>query len=391
MKKIILLLSLFTFSYLYAQVDFKGTVSSSFYSFENLTKEDQLNQYHSFYFKINPENNSDLFFKGHIKAVRDGNPQQWHEKVHNAYVSWKTPIAGSKLQVGRQFLYAGVVHGTIDAVSLYLKPQDRLDIRLFAGVVAPYDRKMEITQWEDGNALGGYGSYQINNMFKLNASYFQKQRNDELYWQQFGTALAGNIEKVSYLVKYDHNLLSSDYQSILAYAAYNYNNWSFSGEVSSQKPRVYEDSFFSIFKLREHNRFRLAVSHRFTSFEIGLQAINTLFKENESNQQLIGTLGNNWGLLGVVYQTGYGGENVGLYANINYELLPDLRFTLYSSHYRYERQYVQLSEEATSFSAGFRYAPPKSLGLGIQVQQSVNSYYESDFRGLLNLSYSFNY
>jgi hypothetical protein len=391
MKKIFLLF-LFTFSCLYAQVDIQGTLSSSFYSFESpSTKQDLLNQYHGFNFKINPENNSDLFFKGNIKAIRDNEPLEWREKVYNAYVSWKTPFADSRLQVGRQFVYAGVVHGTLDAVSLFLKPVNNLDVRLFGGVVAPYDRKMEVTRWEDGNALGGYGSYRINRMFKLNASYFQKQRNDELYWQQLGTTLSGSFNNITYLVKYDHNLLSSDYQTILVYTAYDYKDWSFTGEVSSKKPQIYEDSFFSIFKLREHNQIRVAVSRRIASYEIGFQAINTLFKEDENNQQYIATLGNNWGVLGVVYQTGYGGENVGLYADISYMLMSDLRFILHSSHYRYERESVQLNEEATSFSAGFRYSPQKSLGVGIQVQQSLNSYYKSDFRGLLNLSYSFNY
>ena len=390
MKKFIILF-LFAVSCIYAQVDFQGTLSSSFYSFKPSSGENQLDQYHGFNFKLNPQDNSDLYFKGNVKAIYDSGPQKWREKVHSAYVSWNTPLAGSRVQIGRQFLYAGVVNGTLDAVSVFLKPVDKLDVRLFGGVVAPYERKLEVTQWDDGNALGGYGSYRVNSMFKLNASYFQKQRNKDLYWQQMGTTLSGRISNVAYLLKYDHNLLAEDYQTILVYASYDYKNWSFTGEASSQKPKIYEDSFFSYFKLREHNQFRLATSYRIQSYEIGLQVINTLFKESESNQQLIATLGNTWGVAGVVYQTGFGGENIGLYADINYLLMSDLRFTLHSSHYKYERESVQLDEEATSFSAGFRYTPQKSLGVGIQVQQSMNSLYESDFRGLLNLSYSFNY
>ena len=391
MKKNLLLL-LFTFSCVCAQVDIRGNYSSSFYSFETpTTHENFLNQYHGLNFKINPEDNSDLYFKGYAKAVREGDPQDWREKVYNAYLSWKTPFADSRIQIGRQFIYAGVVHGTLDAVAVSVKPIDKMNVKLFGGVVAPYNREMKFTQWDDGNALGGYGSYKINSMIKVNTSYFQKQRNEELYWQQFGTAFSGNYKKVFYILRYDHNLLSSDYQSILANASYSNKNWSFTGEVSSQKPKVYEDSFFSIFKLREHNQFRLAVTHRILVYEIGLQVINTLYQENESNQHLIFTLGNNWGVVGIVYQTGFGGENVGLYADINYQILKDLRFNLHSSHYKYERQSVQLEEEATSFSVGIKYNPQKSLGLGIQIQQSVNSFYESDLRGLLKLSYSFNY
>jgi len=391
MKKLILLL-LFTMSYVCAQVGIQGNISSSFYSFESPTNnESRLNQYYGFNLKVKPSGNNDLYFKTYAKLIDDGSPQDWHEKIYNAYISWNAPLANANLKIGRQFVYAGVVTGTLDAVAVSLEPADNLDVRLYGGVVAPYTRDLDLTKWDDGNALGGYSSYKINNMIKVNASYFQKQRNSELYWQQAGAALSGKVENVFYIVRYDHNLLSSDYQSILANASYMYKNWTFTGEVSSQKPKVYEDSFFSIFKLREHNQFRLAVAHQFDAFEVGLQAINTLYKESENNQQLIFTLGNNWGVAGVVYQTGFGGENIGLYADVNYQMLSNLRFTLHSSHYRYERQYVQLEEEATSFSAGVNYNPQKSLGVALQLQQSINSYYDSDFRGLLKLFYSFNY
>jgi hypothetical protein len=391
MKKIIFLL-IFSISSICAQVNFLGDFSSSFYTFESPTDNEQrINQYYGVNFKLTPEDYTDLHFKGNLKAIYDGNPGEWREKINSAYFSWKTPVENTFVQLGRQFVYAGVVNGTLDALSVSMIPAENMKLRLYGGTVAPFNRDFNLTNWDDGNVFGGFGSYQINNSTKVNASYFQKQRNDALYWQQLGTAVSGNYNDVFYIIKYDHNLLTSDYQTILANASYNYNNWSFTGELSSQKPKVYEDSFFSIFKLRAHEQFRLAVTHRIWQYDLGMQFINTMFEEDESSQNLIFTFGNNWGVIGVVYQTGFGGENTGLYADVNYQLLPNLRFNLHSSHYQYERESVLISEEATSFSAGVKYIPIKLLAVDLQLQQSINSYYKSDLRGLLKLAYSFNY
>lgn len=387
-----LFLFLFTLSCISAQVDINGNFSSSYYSYENpVDNKSNLNQYHALNFKINPENNSNFYFKGNIKAIYDNDPQKWHEKVNNAYVSWVSPFANTNIQLGRQFIYAGVVNGTLDAVAVSTKLRDNLRIKLYGGVVAPYERNLKLTNWDDGNAFGGFGSYKVNSWINVNASYFQKQRNEDLYWQQLGTAFSGIYNNVFYLVRYDHNLLNSEYQSILANASYNYNDWTFSTELNSQKPKVYEDSFFSIFKLREYKQINVAVTRRIMGFEISMRSISTLFREDESNQHLFLTVGNNWGVAGIVYQTGFGGENLGLYADINYQVLSNLKFSLSSSHYKYERQSIQSEEEATSFSSGIRYNPNKPLSLELQIQQSINSYYDSDLRGLLKLAYSFNY
>ena len=383
---------LLTLSCISAQVNISGDYSSSFYSFESPTdNKAHLNQYHGLRFKINPENNSNILFNGYVKAVYDRNPQEWREKVYSSYLLWKTPFRNTQIKLGRQFVYSGVVNGTLDAVALTSKPIDNLNLKFYGGVVAPYDREIKTTAWDKGNALGGFGSYKVNNALKINASYFQKQRDDELYWQQMGTMVSGNYKNVFYLLRYDHNLLSSEYQAILVNASYNLNDWSFSGEMSSQKPKVYEDSFFSIFKLREHQQFHFAITRRIMEYSISVRTINTLYDQDESNQHFFLTLGNNWGVAGIVYQTGYGGENLGLYADINYQVLSNLRINLRSSHYTYERQSVQLEEEATSFSGGIKYNPLKPLRLEVQIQQSINSYYDSDLRGLFKVAYSFKY
>ncbi len=390
MKKIILLF-FSSFYLLSAQINIQGNLSSSLYSFESSDKKDNFDFYQGINFKITPTTNPDIYFKSNMRLIRYSNPSQWTNKVYNSHIGWRTPWMRTELRLGRQFIYSGVINGTIDALFLSVSPIKKLNLKIVGGVVAPLDRKAELIQWNDGNVLGGYASYHFNSAFKSDLSYFQKTRRDNLYWQQVGTSLSGKFNQFFYRFKYDHNLLTSQYQAIRTNLTYYLNLWSFSAEFNSQKPRVYEDSFFSIFKIKAHNQVRVAATRNIAQYQIGLQLINTRFDEGEISNQLISTFSNKWGVIGLIYQNGYAGDNTGIYAKINYQILSNLKLNIYSSHYKYERQSVQISEAATAFSSGLQYNLLKTLRLGFQVQESVNSVYESDLRGLFRLNYSFKY
>jgi len=390
MKNIILLI-LSSFCFLSAQINIQGNLSSSLYSFESADNENNLNFYQGLFLKISPESNPNLYIKSNLRLIKTSNPSDWSSKIYNSHVGWKAPGMHTELRLGRQFIYSGVINGTMDVLYLSLSPLTNLKIKMVGGVEANIERKAEVTQWEDGNVIGGYASYRFDRALKTDISYFQKTRSDELYWQLGGASFSGMIDQLFYRLKYDHNLLTSEYQAMRANLIYYLDLWSFSAEFNSQRPRVYEDSFFSIFEIKAHDQIRVAVNRKIEEYQVGLQLINTSFNEGESSNQVMATLGNKLGILGLIFQSGYAGDNLGIYAQINYQLLEDLKLNLYSSHYKYERQSVKINEQATSFSAGVQYDMLKSLRLGLQLQETVNSAYESDLRGLFRLNYSFNY
>ncbi|KAA3613152.1 MAG: hypothetical protein D8M58_12655 [Calditrichaeota bacterium] len=389
--KNILYLILGSFCFLSAQVNIRGNLSTSLYSFESAGNENNLNFYQGLYFKVTPENNPDFYFKSNLRLIKTSNPSEWNNKVYNSHIGWRTSLMKTELRLGRQFVYSGVISGTMDALYLSLSPVANLNMKFVGGVVAPFDRKPEVTQWDDGNVLGAYTSYRFDKALKTDISYFQKTRNEELYWQQAGASFSGTMNQLFYRVKYDHNLLTSEYQAIRSNLTYYLDLWSFSAEYSSQRPRVYEDSFFSIFKIKAHNQIRVAATRNISEYQVGLQFINTSFEEGESSNQVLATLGNKWGILGLIYQGGYGGDNIGIYAEVKYQLLNNLKLNLHSSHYKYQRQSVQIDENATAFMAGLQYQMLKSLRLDLQLQESINNAYESDLRGLFRLNYSFKY
>ena len=170
--------------------------------------------------------------------------------------------------------------------------------------------------------------------------------------------------------------------------SYYHDRWALWGEYNSQKPRVFEDSYFTIFNIEAYDQARAGITYQLQQYQFGMQYLYTNHFVDQTNQ-VIATAGNRWGLLGFVFQEGFGGENLGFYGDIRYPVIPQLTIKLYGSYYNFERQTTVISEEATSFSGGFDYRVIETLSLQAEVQQSINSLYDDDWRGLFRVLFHF--
>ena len=381
----------FVFTHIKAQIHFDGSLHSSFYAWENADEVQQLNFYQGIQMRIFPEKYSNLQFNSYFRFANSGDPAEWNERVYNSYIAWKSSANQFELRLGRQFVYHGVMNGTVDGILFSTKPFKSITVKFLAGIAAPTDRKLELMDWDSGNVLGAFSSYKISNNVKFNLSYFQRAKNNELIWQQLGTALSGKIiNKLYFYSKFDYNLKSSDYQNMRYRLTYTADKWTFSGEFNSQRPRVYEDSFFRIFEIEAHNQIRSSVAYQLGAYQIGLRHFYTMYDDDNSNQAHL-TLANKWGLLGFVYQTGYAGDNTGIFGEVKYDILKNFSIVIHSSFSSYQRQSIEIDEEALSFLGRLEYQPYKDLELQLEAQENQNSYYSNDLRGLFRLNYRFNH
>ncbi len=402
MKRLIIfgicIIALMFTSHSYSQVNFRGSLQSSIYGWENFNGNQQWDYYQGLQFRIAPENYSNLYFSTYLREAYRGDPADWEEKVYNLYANWDI-TRNYRVRVGRQFLYQGVMNGTVDAVLLSANPVKNLRISAMVGTEATLERTLKIRDWDNGNVLGGFLAYTLPcQRNSLEISYFQKERWDELYWQQAGAAFRGTVmNHLNYYLRYDHNLLKSEYQNLRFRLSYFTPKWTATAEFNSMKPMIYEDSFFNIFDIEAHNQIRTAGTYRLGNYELGLQYLFTVYEAHEfyilykedNDSRVIATVGNQWGTIGVIFQNGAGGNNIGYYGDIRYEFLPNLTANLYHSFYNYERATTNISEEALDFSAGLSYRLRNMLILSGEVQESSNSYYDSDWRGLFRLTYLF--
>lgn len=371
------------------QVVVQGSLDAYAYAFETVEQSSQLDFYQALRVRAWLKDAPTLRLNGSMRVARRGDPADWEGRLYNGYLQWR-PDPHAQVRVGRQFLYSGVIRGTADAVSVDVDPADRLTVRLVAGLEPPLRRDFELGSTDDGNVLGAYGSGQLSKSAKIDASYFQRVRSDALVWQLAGVSLSGEATPgLFYLAQLDYNLKSSDYHRMRYRLTYSTHSWTFSGEFQSQKPEVLEDSYFNIFELNAYNQFRVAGFYRFGAYQVGLQNYVTLYEEGETGNEVLATFASRWGTVGVVYQSGFGGDRVGLYGEVRYEVAPGLEARGQSSYYNFQRYTADFDEDATSFSAGLRYRPVPRLMIDAEVQESLNSLYDNDLRGLFRVSYSF--
>ena len=392
MKKIIILLFLllgFISNMLYAQVRVNGGVNSSLYAWEDFNENQRYDFHQGIRLKVAPEKNPYLYFKTYSRFAYRGDPAEWDEKIYNGYVNWASPVGNYNIKIGRQFVYAGVLNGTFDALQLQFKPMKKLNIRFLGGLYAPYSRQAELLKWDEGNALGGYLDYNFSALAKFNISYLQKSNDSETVWQQAGTSLSGKLkEDLFYFTEFHYDIKNSSYQGIRARLSYYLDKWTLSTEYNSQRPRIYEDSFFRIFEISAYSQIRTAANYQLGNYNLGLTYLYTMF-EDQNNNQVNFSVAFQWGFAGLILQDGDRGKNTGFYGGIDYDLLPKLTVQLSSSYLNYQRQAVEITEEATAFSAGLKYSVSHDLKFNVNVQEGINSHFKNDLRVLTRMQYKF--
>ncbi len=383
----------------YSQVNIRGSLQSSLHAWENFQQTDFLDYYQGLSLRISPQNYSNLYFSTFLRGARRGDPTDWEEKVYNMYANWDI-TKNYRLRIGRQFLFNGVMNGTVDGVLLSGKVFKNLQVKALVGTEATLQRTLKIRDWDNGNVLGGYLSYTLPWQNRLQVSYFQKERLSELYWQQLGASFRGYLYgNLNYYARLDYNLLKSEYQTMRFRLSYYVDKWSATAEFTSMRPRIYEDSFFNIFDVKAHNQIRAAGTYKVGNYQLGLQYLYTIYEvhdfyilhKDDNDNRVIASVTSKYGTLGAIYQSGFGGDNIGYYAEIRYEVLPNLTAKLYNSFYNYERATTNISENALAFSAGLSYRFRNLFIFNGEIQESQNSYFENDWRGLFRITYLFNY
>ncbi len=371
----------------FGQIQFTGTMHSYLYSFESADGDQRGDFYQGLRFRTWLKEAPQLQLRSYMRVARRGDPVDWEARWYHGFLRWK-PSPRADLRVGRQFFYDGVVNGTADALSVAVTPVDEVRVRLVAGLETPRDRAFEFLSPDDGYVLGGHASGRIADEAKLDVSFFQRTRSDETVWQVAGAALTGElVEGLTYLVRFDYNLQDEEYQRMRYRLTYAGGPWTVSGEFQSQRPQVLEDSYFNIFELNAYNQVRGGAYYRFGDYQIGVQNYYTIYEEDETGNEVLASLSARWGTLGLVYQSGFGGERVGVYGEVRYDVTDALQARAQSSYYNFQRYTADFDEDATSFSAGLRYRPGPQVMVDAELQESLNSLYDNDLRFLLRVSY----
>ena len=370
-----------------AQIKMSGSLQSWFYTYENQDDGQKFNFYQGFRFRVRDEGYKNLSFKTYFRAAYRGIPEDWEGRAYNMYLDWYTLKGKLNLRAGRQFLYSGVINGVVDGLLADFR-DEILRIKVIVGNAAPYDLDF---QFQDAGAIGTSVEVRPSQALNFNLSYYQKYRQQTEIWRQLGFSIGGRLpDSFQYSARVFQNLLTSEYQSMRFRLTYFYDLWSITAEYNKQKPQIYEDSFFSRFQIFAFTQIRSQITYKLGNHELGLQNLYTTYKNSETDNQLIFTLSGNWGFAGILYQDGYGGQNIGAYGDVRYDFTEKLTGRLFASVYNYQRYTVDITEDAVAYSVGLHYKLMQGMLIRAEAQQSVNSYFKNSWRGLLILNWAFN-
>lgn len=373
-----------------AQLSLSGELNSSLYSRQNDEQDQKTDFYQGVAFKLKYDKIQGLYLKTFFQ-VADGREQAgWSEKVYNGYLNYNSVDGRFRVRLGRQFLYSGVLRGTLDGLTVNYAPTARLKIRAALGAAAPDSRKLEVRNFNDNTAAGLYAAYNQSAALNVHLSYFQRATNGNIGWQQGALVLSGNILRpLFYLAEVEYNLKQSELQRVRTQLDYTWGAWNVFAEFSSAKPRIFEESFFTRFKMDGYQQGLLGVRYHFNDYQVGLQYMLTDYAAGDQGRQLILSADSRWGSLGLLYQDGSAGENKGLFGALHYAPWQGLMLFARSSYYKYQHHLIIESEEATAFAAGSEFKFGSSLAVRGEIQQRINSFYKNDWRGLISLRYRF--
>lgn len=387
---LVAILAAFSFSQLEAQFKMSGALQTWVYAWENPAKNQQNDFYQGFQFNMSNQSYKNLSLKTYFQLMYRGDPAEFGGRAYNFLINWKNNSRNFNMRFGRQFVYSGVINGTIDGLYLSYHPVSTVTVRAVAGIEAPYDHDFKLQKWSDNNAMGAYISVNASEKAKIDLSYFQRANDIETSWQQLGASMNGQlVNNLFYTGVYHYNMKKSEYQGMRFRLLYRFMPLSLSVEYNDQKPRIYEDSFFRIFKLYSYTQIRSQLSYDWSNLQFGLQYLNTSYESGESDNQIVLSLSSMWGNAGVLFQDGYGGKNLGFYGDIRYDITDMLQARAYASIFNYQRQTLEISEDAVSYSFGLNYKLQQNISLRADVQQASNSFYKNDWRGLLFFNYAF--
>ncbi|MBN2088729.1 hypothetical protein JW964_03910 [candidate division KSB1 bacterium] len=396
MKKLtylcLLLFLITSLSGLYAQGwQFHGKISNSLYAYEE-ANENQLKIYDYVRASLKNRNWGNLELNTSFRNLANSD-DLLNEKFQFYTLNVKMQnLLGNHLdfQLGRQFLHPGTLLGGLDGLHATVKFNKNISLGLYGGVEAHFLRKAEIYDFKDSRVAGAL--FQWNQLAKTNLQLFalNKANEDETLWQLTGINVDNSLIPNTLLrVQAHYDLKNSRLHRLLGYARYTVGQKLFVDvTLKNQYPQVYANSFYTIFNIDAYQQYKFSATYKlFQNYFIN-GAYQILQLDDESANQILLSINNQNGSLGMIYESGYAGEQLGVMADYAVDLLSNLTLSasVDYSRYRVEEIYEYDNQLGNAVRLSYQFLPHWLLD--VEYQWLTNRFKESDSRFLNHIHFS---
>jgi hypothetical protein len=253
---------------------------------------------------------------------------------------------------------------------------------------SPDDLRLKTVNWNGNRFLGmSVGGNFLTGQY-VQFSTVQKWKNGNKAMHLDGVMISGRLKrKWFYYADLQYNHLKNEILKNVIRLTYQPGLWKMDVEYVHQLPMIYEFSYFSRFKTVAYDQIRLNLGRMLNQFFISAGYIYTTFEDDQSSEINL-NIARKRNNIGVIYNTGFSGDNFGVYGQIYQPVISSLYLRLYANYYSYQRYQIDISEEAISYSAGLEYKSGKFL-VRADFQQAINNLYKKDVRFLFHVFYRF--
>jgi len=393
-KNIILilgLLAIFTGTSYAQGLQFHGNVTNSIYSFEDTTSHTRMYQFVRM--SLEAPQYANMSLNASLRALSDFNESLDDEDRFKAYalnLKIKRLFNRLDLTLGRQFLHPGTVLGGLDGLNATFAITKNIELAGYGGTEAHFNRSLKIYKAEDSFVAGGLFTWKNLWSNNIQLFYLQKANEEDTFWGITGANLVSRLIPRTNLHAQVHYDTENSQLHRLLISARNYlsQKLSLSLGFKSQQPQVYSNSFYQIFDVDGYNQYKLGWAYNLNkNYLLSGQYQFIQFDDDNANRVFL-TFGNMNGSVGLVYETGYAGEQLGVVLDYAYDINPSLIASVNVDYSRYKTEKIYEFDNQIANAARLSYRFKRHWSADVEVQWLTNRFKDSDARILNHIHYS---
>jgi hypothetical protein len=371
-------------------ISFHGSARNSIYAFESDKAHTRFYQYLNFT-ATGPCKH--LALNSNIRFLTDANQDLDNDLRFRAFalnLEFKN-LLNNKLNMvlGRQFLHPGTALGALDGLNARYAFNPQLSLQLYGGVESIAARAFKMQKLDDAMVLGGM--FQAKKIYSSTAQlfYLRKANSDAAYWQIAGANIESDlIPYIRLRLQGHYDLENERLHRILLNARRSWNGkLATFVEYKQQNPQIYSNSYFTIFEVKPYSQIRAGAEYEFLP-GFGIEAqYQHLMLDQESADRLLLSLNNDNGGIGMLYETGYSGDQISAFLNYGFEVLPKLIASIYMDYSKYRTETVYEYDDQLANAVRLSYSLGRQWNFVGEYQWLTNRFQESDSRFLNHITY----
>ena len=370
---------------------FHGRASNSLYSYDDTTSHTRIYQFVRF--SLESPNLANFSINASLRALSDLNETLDNEarfRAYNLNLEFKKLFNRLDLVLGRQFLHPGTVLGGLDGLYTKFRISKKMSLSAYGGVESHFNRSLKIYNLNDSFTAGGL--FELRKLFRTNLQtfYLQKSNTEEIFWQLAGLNLQNAlIPKTNLHVQAHYDLANSRFHRLLASARVKLcKKIGMFLAYKNQHPQVYANSYFTIFEIKPYQQYKFGAHYLLSENYFLSGQYQMLQFDSETANRMFLTVNNLNGSIGLVYETGYAGEQLGVIFDYAHSITPTLLASVNIDYSRYKTEKIYEFENEISNAVRLSYKFMKKWSIDLEYQWLTNRFKESDSRLLNHIHFS---